>query len=67
MRLRHAEYAGPIEALKGERALLKWPERPEEFDFIEVQFDRLGLENDGVDLSHGWHTFKLSEFVVWER
>ncbi len=64
MKLRHAQYIGPIEALRGERALLKWPEWPEEFDNIEAQFDRLGLENDGVDLSHGWHIFKPSEFEL---
>ncbi len=57
-------YAGRIPALKGERALLQVfvPSGG-----VRAQFDRMDLELNGVLLSHGWHEFKLSDFILETR
>lgn len=50
----HGRYVGPIKELQGETALVKR-------DFT-AQFDRIGLEYNGVSLWHHWHQFDFNDF-----
>lgn len=58
-------YIGPIEALRGQHALL----RQEEPDFLLAQFDDMNLSHPetGEELWHHWHKFRLEEFRLDDR
>lgn len=66
-----ATYIGPIEHLKGKRALVR---RPPERDFLMVQFNDCCLTRKEVlaswedspdeSLGIGWHAFRRSDFKV---
>lgn len=65
--MKHGTYVGRDANLKGKTALIR-PDSQEYLHrsfspFIEVQFDEFGLIHNGVDLSHGWHTFESKEFL----
>lgn len=62
-------YVGPLAHLKGKEALLQ-PEQPlgpaHKLDdsprYVHAQFSDYDARRDGVDLSHGWHRFKETDF-----
>ncbi len=65
----HAEYCGPLEALRGCRAIV-WPDEtydlPLEQRTLLAQFDDTGATHPetGVNLALGWHIFPASHFKL---
>lgn len=67
--MRHGVYVGPVESLRGEKALLR--ESPGSKDDVEAQFDGRSYlspydpdqpRRGGWLLTVGWHTFKATDF-----
>ena len=65
MTMRNGTYKGPIEKLRGERAILQTSPA---VDYVLAQFDKRGLVHGdpplAVKLDTGWHRFPLTDFDV---
>ncbi len=57
---RRGTYIGPAPHLKGATALLRDHTAP---DQVLAQFDLLGTQHAGVDVSHKWHAFPAADFL----
>lgn len=65
----HAEYVGPVENLKGKRALVRPTDKEQ---IIEAQFDKCPRHSriedcSGDCLTIGWHEFSTFDFKLLVR
>lgn len=65
----HAEYCGPLLALRGQRALVQPDETyglPLEQRTLKAQFNNTKLRHPetGVRLAYDWHTFNAADFKL---